>query len=122
VPNNHIFDWYLDISRHRAEDVLRQESIPNNTFLVRKQGKNEGHAISIKHNNEVYHIRIYTQEVDGNIKHYLVEGLPFDSLQLLVQYYQTHSLEDRFPPVKSSLVHPIACVCAHEMLIQPTTL
>jgi len=114
--------WYLDISRHRAEDVLRQESIPNNTFLVRKQGKNEGHAISIKHNNEVYHIRIYTQEVDGNIKHYLVEGLPFDSLQLLVQYYQTHSLEDRFPPVKSSLVHPIACVCAHEMLIQPTTL
>jgi len=39
---------YLDISRHQAEDILRNETVPNNTFLVRKQGKNEGHAISIK--------------------------------------------------------------------------
>ncbi|CAF4694887.1 unnamed protein product, partial [Rotaria sp. Silwood1] len=60
------------------------------------------------HNNEVYHIRIYTQEIDGSVKHYLVDSLLFDSLQSLIQYYQIHSLEDRFPPVKSSLVHPIA--------------
>jgi len=39
---------YLDISRHQAEDILRNDTVPNNTFLVRKQGKNEGHAISIK--------------------------------------------------------------------------
>ena len=39
---------YLDISRHQAEDLLRNDSIPNNTFLVRKQGKLEGYAISIK--------------------------------------------------------------------------
>ncbi|CAF0784404.1 unnamed protein product [Rotaria sordida] len=108
LPNNRLYDWYLDISRHQAEDILRNETVPNNTFLVRKQGKNEGHAISIKHNNEVYHIRIYTQEIDGSVKHYLVDSLLFDSLQSLIQYYQTHSLEDRFPPVKSSLVYPIA--------------
>jgi hypothetical protein len=36
-----------------------------------------------RHNNEVYHIRIYTQEVDGSIKHYLVDGLLFDSLQVI---------------------------------------
>ncbi|CAF0797762.1 unnamed protein product [Adineta steineri] len=121
-PNNHIYDWYLDISRHQAEDILRNDTVPNNTFLVRKQGKNEGHAISIKHNNEVYHIRIYTLEVDGSTKHYLVDSLLFDSLQTLVQHYQTHSLEDRFPPVKSSLVHPIAHVCSHDMLLLPATL
>lgn len=39
---------YLDTSRHQAEEILRDERVPNNTFLVRKQGKNEGHAISIK--------------------------------------------------------------------------
>ncbi|UJR33802.1 hypothetical protein I4U23_021227 [Adineta vaga] len=114
--------WYLDISRHQAEEILKNDSVPNNTFLVRKQGKNEGHAISIKHNNEVYHIRIYTHEFEGSIKHYLVDSLLFDSLQSLIQYYQTHSLEDRFPPVKSSLVHPIAHVCSHDMLLLPATL
>ncbi|CAF1052814.1 unnamed protein product [Adineta ricciae] len=122
VPNNHIYDWYLDISRNQAEEILKNDSVPNNTFLVRKQGKNEGHAISIKHNNEVYHIRIYTHEIDGCMKHYLVDSLLFDSLQSLIQYYQTHSLEDRFPPVKSSLVHPIAHVCSHDMLLLPATL
>lgn len=35
-----------------------------------------------RHNNEVYHIRIYTQEVEGAIKHYLVDSLLFDSLQV----------------------------------------
>ena len=91
----------MDISRQQAEEILRNDSVPNNTFLVRKQGKNEGHAISIKyelmkfsrgksfcslvcfrHNNEVYHIRIYTREVDGAIKHFLVDSLLFDSLQV----------------------------------------
>jgi len=38
--------------------------------------------ILFRHNNEVYHIRIYTQEVDGTVKHYLVDSLPFDSLQV----------------------------------------
>ncbi|CAF4202198.1 unnamed protein product, partial [Rotaria magnacalcarata] len=113
LSNNGLYDWYLDISRHQAEDILRNEAVPNNTFLVRKQGKNEGHAISIKHNDEVYHIRIYTQEIDGSVKHYLVDSLLFDSLQSLVQYYQTHSLEDRFPPVKSPLVYPIALMAEY---------
>lgn len=111
----------MDISRHQAEEILRADGIPNNTFLVRKQGKNEGHAISIKHNNEVYHIRIFTQEVEGIPKYYLVDGLHFESLQALIQYYQIHSLEDRFPPVKSSLVYPIAQVFGHDTLIQPDT-
>jgi len=35
-----------------------------------------------RHNNEVYHIRIYTQEADGVTKHYLVDTLLFDSLQV----------------------------------------
>jgi hypothetical protein len=38
--------------------------------------------ILFRHNNEVYHIRIYTLEVDGSVKHYLVDSLPFDSLQV----------------------------------------
>ncbi len=38
--------------------------------------------ILFRHNNEVYHIRIYTQEVDGAMKHYLVDSLLFDSLQV----------------------------------------
>lgn len=39
----------MDISRQQSEEILRNESVPNNTFLVRKQGRNEGHAISIKY-------------------------------------------------------------------------
>ena len=44
-----MFFRYMDTSRHHAEEILRDERVPNNTFLVRKQGKNEGHAISIKY-------------------------------------------------------------------------
>jgi hypothetical protein len=38
--------------------------------------------ILFRHNNEVYHIRIYTKEADGSVKHYLVDSLLFDSLQV----------------------------------------
>ena len=41
-------------------------------------------VLSFRHNNEVYHIRIYTQDVDGATKHYLVDGLLFDSLQVRI--------------------------------------
>jgi len=38
--------------------------------------------ILFRHNNEVYHIRIYTLDVNGSVKHYLVDSLLFDSLQV----------------------------------------
>jgi hypothetical protein len=38
--------------------------------------------ILFRHNNEVYHIRIYTRDVDGCMKHYLVDSLLFESLQV----------------------------------------
>lgn len=43
--------------------------------------------ILFRHNNEVYHIRIYTQEINGSVKHYLVDSLLFDSLQVRYKKY-----------------------------------
>ncbi|CAF0861050.1 unnamed protein product, partial [Didymodactylos carnosus] len=102
--------WFIDLSRQQAETLLKNENIPDNTFLIRKQGKNDGNAISIKHNNEIYHIRIYTLTQDRCIKYYLVDTIQFSSLQALVEYYRMNSLEDRFPPVKSTLGRSIAQV------------
>ncbi|CAF1315047.1 unnamed protein product [Didymodactylos carnosus] len=94
----------------KAEILLKNENIPDNTFLIRKQGKNDGNAISIKHNNEIYHIRILTLIKDGSTKYCLVDTIQFCSLQALVEYYRMNSLEDRFPPVKSTLGRSIAQV------------
>ncbi|CAF1606416.1 unnamed protein product [Didymodactylos carnosus] len=99
---------FLDISRQQAEILLKHEHIPDNTFLMRKQRKNDGNAISIKHNNEIYHIRILQLIKDGSRKYCLVDTIQFSSLQALVEYYQMNSLEDRFSPVKSTLGRPLA--------------
>ena len=62
---------YMDTSRHHAEEILRDERVPNNTFLVRKQGKNEGHAISIKYTSFIESISHYSFYL-GIIKKFII--------------------------------------------------
>ena len=56
-------------------------------------------VLSFRHNNEIYHIRIYTQDVDGATKHYLVDGLHFDSLQVGTDWYSSTARQDTHSPV-----------------------
>uniref|UniRef100_A0A8D2KTT3 Vav guanine nucleotide exchange factor 3 n=1 Tax=Varanus komodoensis TaxID=61221 RepID=A0A8D2KTT3_VARKO len=75
----------------------------NSTYLVRYRTKESGeYAISIKYNNEVKHIRIFTRECFFHI----AENRKFRSLMELVEYYKHHSLKEGFRSLDTTLQYP----------------
>ncbi|XP_007423487.2 guanine nucleotide exchange factor VAV3 [Python bivittatus] len=94
--------WYAGtMERLQAEaELINRE---NSTYLVRYRTKESGeYAISIKYNNEVKHIRIFTRECFFHI----AENRKFRSLMELVEYYKHHSLKEGFRSLDTTLQYP----------------
>ncbi|XP_077188943.1 guanine nucleotide exchange factor VAV3 isoform X2 [Paroedura picta] len=94
--------WYAGaMERLQAETELINRI--NSTYLVRYRTKESGeHAISIKYNNEVKHIKILTR--DGFF--HIAENRRFKSLMELVEYYKHHSLKEGFRSLDTTLQYP----------------
>ncbi|XP_061489861.1 guanine nucleotide exchange factor VAV3 isoform X3 [Rhineura floridana] len=94
--------WYAGtMERLQAEAELINRV--NSTYLVRCRTKESGeYAISIKYNNEVKHIRIFTRECFFHI----AENRKFKSLMELVEYYKHHSLKEGFRSLDTTLLCP----------------
>ncbi|XP_078247952.1 guanine nucleotide exchange factor VAV3 isoform X2 [Pogona vitticeps] len=94
--------WYAGtMERLQAEAELINRV--NSTYLVRCRTKESGeYAISIKYNNEVKHIRIFTRESFFQI----AENRKFRSLMELVEYYKHHSLKEGFRSLDTTLHYP----------------
>lgn len=94
--------WYAGtMERLQAETELINRI--NSTYLVRYRTKESGeYAISIKYNNEVKHIKIFTR--DGFF--HIAENRKFKTLQDLVEYYKHHSLKEGFRSLDTTLQYP----------------
>ncbi|XP_062834008.1 guanine nucleotide exchange factor VAV3 isoform X2 [Anolis carolinensis] len=94
--------WYAGtMERLQAETELINRV--NSTYLVRCRTKESGeYAISIKYNNEVKHIKIFTRECFFHI----AENRKFRSLMELVEYYKHHSLKEGFRSLDTTLQYP----------------
>ncbi|XP_070602528.1 guanine nucleotide exchange factor VAV3 [Erythrolamprus reginae] len=94
--------WYAGkMERLQAEAELINRV--NSTYLVRYRTKESGeYAISIKYNNEVKHIKIFTRESFFHI----AENRKFRSLMELVEYYKHQSLKEGFRTLDTTLQYP----------------
>uniref|UniRef100_A0A670Y4S4 SH2 domain-containing protein n=1 Tax=Pseudonaja textilis TaxID=8673 RepID=A0A670Y4S4_PSETE len=94
--------WYAGkMERLQAEAELINRV--NSTYLVRYRTKESGeYAISIKYNNEVKHIKIFTRESFFHI----AENRKFRSLMELVEYYKHQSLKEGFRSLDTTLQYP----------------
>ncbi|KAJ6658408.1 hypothetical protein lerEdw1_020112, partial [Lerista edwardsae] len=94
--------WYAGtMERLQAETELINRI--NSTYLVRYRTKESGeYAISIKYNNEVKHIKIFTR--DGFF--HIAENRKFKTLMDLVEYYKHHSLKEGFRSLDTTLQYP----------------
>ncbi|ETE70575.1 Guanine nucleotide exchange factor VAV3 [Ophiophagus hannah] len=94
--------WYAGkMERLQAEAELINRI--NSTYLVRYRAKESGeYAISIKYNNEVKHIKIFTRESFFHI----AENRKFRSLMELVEYYKHQSLKEGFRSLDTTLQYP----------------
>ena len=94
--------WFAGaMERLQAESELINRV--NSTYLVRHRTKESGeYAISIKYNNEVKHIKIFTR--DGYF--HITENRKFINLMELVDYYKHHSLKEGFRSLDTTLQFP----------------
>nr|XP_028588458.1 guanine nucleotide exchange factor VAV3 isoform X1 [Podarcis muralis] len=96
--------WYAGMmERPQAETELINRV--NSTYLVRYRTTESGEyaiSISIKYNNEVKHIKIFTRECFFHI----AENRKFKSLMELVEYYKHHSLKEGFRSLDTTLQYP----------------
>uniref|UniRef100_S4RAV8 Uncharacterized protein n=1 Tax=Petromyzon marinus TaxID=7757 RepID=S4RAV8_PETMA len=89
------------LERSAAGDILM--SCPHGTYLVRGRVRDQReYAISIRHNDEVKHIKIVAKEG----KFHITETKRFKSLVQLVEYYQVHSLKEGFSALDTNLKYP----------------
>ncbi|XP_061406405.1 guanine nucleotide exchange factor VAV3-like [Lethenteron reissneri] len=96
------YPWFAEVlERSAAGDILM--SCPHGTYLVRGRVRDQReYAISIRHNEEVKHIKIVAKEG----KFHITETKRFKSLVQLVEYYQVHSLKEGFSALDTNLKYP----------------
>lgn len=80
--------WYHgNISREAAENILKEGSRKNGSFLVRVSSTSEGdYALSVLQNDQVIHYQIRTQSDDAFFS--LDDNIKIHGLDSLIEYYQ----------------------------------
>lgn len=101
ILNDH--PWFCgSMERDRAQALL--EKMPHGTFLVRVSPKHNGsYVISLNHNNQVKHMRIYVSK-DNQL--YLSQNRYFKSVIELVSWYEKNSLVESFHMLDARLLIP----------------
>ncbi|XP_078319578.1 phosphatidylinositol 3-kinase regulatory subunit alpha-like isoform X2 [Crassostrea virginica] len=99
--------WYVEVSRHDAENLLRNQR--DGTFLIRKRDDpkdpSSKHALSIVCNGIVGHCKIYQ---NNNGCYGFTEGnLDKSSLIELVDHYSRESLKEHNPTLDICLLYPV---------------
>ncbi|XP_062575749.1 phosphatidylinositol 3-kinase regulatory subunit alpha-like isoform X2 [Saccostrea cucullata] len=98
--------WYVEVSRHDAENLLRNQR--DGTFLIRPRtdgDQSSKHALSIMCNGTVGHCKIYQ---NNNGCYGFTEGnLDKSSLIELVDHYSRESLKEHNPNLDIRLIYPV---------------
>lgn len=101
-------EWFVgEMERNSSEKVL--QNCPKGTFLVRDRGRIKGgHALSIKMEDAVKHLRVFSDNQDGiDVNFYLSEARKFDTLVELVNWYRRNSLKESFATIDTVLMYSI---------------
>jgi len=90
------------LDRVKAGTLL--EGTPNGAFLVRESVARPGdYSLSVQFNSVVKHIKINRQ---GKLYDLAPDSKNFPSIQELVEYFQSHSLNRHFPGMETELAIP----------------
>lgn len=110
-------DWFhgkLEVGRTQAAELLRKYSNSvDGTFLVRESDTFIGdYSLSFLHHGQVNHCRIRSKFINGVTKYYLMDTVTFDSMYSLINYYQSHPLQNQEISIK--LGKPVPPTNNHE--------
>jgi len=90
------------IQRPKAEKIL--QNAPDGTFLVRESHTRQGdYSLSVKYASNCKHIKINRT---GNQYDLAPDAISFNSIQELVEHFQSHSLNRHFPGMETTLAIP----------------
>lgn len=89
------------ITRNDAEDLLAKQT-RNHSYLIRESQIKDEFSISVKHDKEIRHFKIFTDEENK----YFILDKKFSSINDLIEHHKTHSL-NRTEKIVLSLPVPI---------------
>lgn len=113
TPKTYANQWYHGtLGRREAEDIIRDYSTKNGTFLIRWSNRNKGQVLTVLNDNVFFNFIISRQG-----KYLFIDDGPFlESLQHIVEYYSFISdglptvLRTPVPPKPKPQVPDVSCI------------
>ncbi|KAF6034877.1 VAV2 [Bugula neritina] len=97
------YPWYIG-TYNKTEASQKLNAQEDGVFLVRESKDNPGtYAIGIAYQGTAKHIKITKSP---NEIYSIADYKNFESIQMLIQYYETHTLQDSFPELTTPLLIP----------------